>query len=81
MLNVTTIAKIYKINQSTLFRCWNKVTHFKEKSYNLIQFLNTIQLKVLIKYINDLTKRGLSPTVTIVKNITAEIIGRQLGHN
>ena len=46
-----------------------------------MQFLNTIQLKVLIKYINDLTECGLPFTVTIVKNIVTKIIGRQLGHN
>ena len=46
-----------------------------------MQFLNTIQLKVLIKYINDFIKRGLPPTVVIVKNIAAKIIGRQPGYN
>ena len=46
-----------------------------------MRFLNTIQSKALIKYINNLTERGLPPTVVMVKNIAAEIIGRQPGHN
>ena len=46
-----------------------------------MRFLNTIQSKALIKYINDLTECGLPPTVVMVKNIIAEIVGRQPGHN
>ena len=46
-----------------------------------MRFLNTIQLKALIKYINDLTERGLPPTVAMVKNIIAKIVGRQPGYN
>ena len=66
MPNITATAKRHKVKRSTLFRYWNKVTCSKEKGYNVQQFLNTIQSKVLIKYINNLTKRGLPPTVTIV---------------
>jgi len=79
--NITTTAKMHKINRSTLSRRWNKVTRSREESYNLMRFLNTIQSKALIKYINNLTERGLPPTVVMVKNIAAEIIGRQPGHN
>jgi hypothetical protein len=76
VLNITATAKMHKINRSTLSRRWNKVTRSKEESYDLMRFLNTIQSKALIKYINDLTERGLPPTVAIVKNIAAKIIGR-----
>jgi len=72
---------MYKINRFTLSRRWNKVTRSREESYDLMQFLNTIQLKALIKYINDLTERGLPPMVAMVENIAAKIIGRQPGHN
>ena len=72
---------MYKINWSTFFKYWNKVTRFKEKSYDLMRFFNTIQLKVLIKYVNDFTECGLPPTVTMVENIAAEIVERQLGYN
>jgi hypothetical protein len=36
---------------------------------------------VLIQYINDLTKRRLPPTVAIVRNLAARIIGRQPGEH
>ena len=40
--------------------------------------LNNAQLKVLVKYINDLTERGLPPTVAMVRNIAAGIAQQQL---
>ena len=79
--NITATAKMHKINRSTLSRRWNKVTRSREESYDSMQFLNTIQSKMLIKYINDLTKCGLPPTVAMVQNIVAEIAGKPLGHN
>jgi len=79
--NITATAKMHKINRSTLSRRWNKVTRSREESYDSMRFLNTIQSKALIKYINDLTERGLPPTVAMVENIAAEIVGRQPGHN
>ena len=66
MLNITAIAKRYKVERFTLSRRWNKVTRFREEGYNIQRFLNTIQLKALIKYINDLTERELPLIVAIV---------------
>ena len=79
--NITTTAKRHKVERSTLSRHWNKVTRSREKGYDAQRFLNTIQSKALIKYINDLTERGLLPTVTMVQNIAAEIAGKLPGHN
>ena len=46
-----------------------------------MRFLSTIQLKALIKYINDLTERGLPPTVQMVRNLAARIAGKQPGNH
>ena len=46
-----------------------------------MRFLSTIQLKALIKYINDLTERGLPPTVQMVRNLATGIVGKQPGNH
>ena len=46
-----------------------------------MRFLSTIQLKALIKYINDLTEQGLPPTVQMVRNLAARIVGKQPGNH
>ena len=66
MPNITAIAKRHKVERSTLSRRWNKVTCSREEGYDAQRLLNTIQSKALIKYINDLTERGLPPTVVMV---------------
>jgi hypothetical protein len=79
--NITAVAKKYGCDRITLSRRFWQVTVSKNTAYNNQKLLDDIQSKALIKYINDLTERGLPPTVAIVKNIAAEIIGRQPGHN
>jgi AraC-like DNA-binding protein len=79
--NITTVAKKHGCNRITLSRRFQKVTVSKHTVYNKQKFLNDIQSKSLIKYINDLTEQGLSPTVIIVRNITAGITGRLPGVN
>ena len=79
--NITVIAKRHKVERSTLFRCWKKVTRSREEGYNAQRFLNIIQLKALIKYINDFTEHGLPPIIVMVQNIAAEITGKLLGYN
>ena len=79
--NITATVKRHKVERSTLSRRWNKVTRSREEGYDIQRFLNTIQLKALIKYINNLTERGLPPTVAMVQNIAAGIAGKPPGHN
>ena len=75
--NITANAKKYHCNRSTLSRRFHGVTKSREDEGDLRRLLNNTQLKVLIKYINDLTKRGLPPTVAIVYNIAAGITQQQ----
>ena len=77
---ISATADKHKVDRSTLSRRWNKVTRSREDGYNLMRFLSTIQSKALIKYINDLTKRGLPPIVQMVRNLAARITGRQPGN-
>jgi hypothetical protein len=79
--NITAVAKKHGCNRTTLSRRFRKVTVSKHAAYNKQKFLNDIQSKSLIKYINDLTERGLPPTVTMVRNIAAGIAGRLPGVN
>jgi DNA invertase Pin-like site-specific DNA recombinase len=61
-INITKIAEKYGINRSTLSRRFNGVTRSKEAGYNNQQFLNNEQSNTLIKWVNQLTERGLPPT-------------------
>ncbi|OCK74321.1 hypothetical protein K432DRAFT_265491, partial [Lepidopterella palustris CBS 459.81] len=51
----------------------------KEDGYDSMRFINIVQCKGLIEYLNDLTERGLSPTVNMVHNFSAGIAGKQTG--
>ena len=79
--NVSATADKHKVERSTLSRRWNKVTRSREDGYDSMRFLSTIQSKALIKYINDLTERGLPPTVQMVRNLAAGIAGKQPGNH
>jgi hypothetical protein len=79
--NITAVAKKHGCNRTTLSRRFRKVTVSKHAAYNKQKFLDDIQSKSLIKYINDLTERGLPPTVAMVRNIAAGIAGRLPGVN
>jgi len=79
--NISATADKHKVKRSTLSRRWNKVTRSREDGYNLMRFLSTIQSKALIKYINDLTERGLPPIVQMVQNLAAGIARRQPGNH
>ena len=74
--NITATAKKYGCNRTTLSRHFYKVTLSHNQALDNWKLLNNIQSRVLIKYINDLTERGLPPTVAIVWNIDAGIAGR-----
>jgi len=77
--NIQATADKYRVNRLTLSRRFNKVTTSRENAYDQQRVLNNIQSKELIKYINELTKRGLPSTTVMVHNLAAGIIGRQPG--
>ena len=78
--NIQATANKYSVNRLTLSRRFNQVTTSREDIYDQQRVLSTIQLKELIKYINELTERGLPPINAIVYNLTAKILGKQPGN-
>ena len=80
-LNIATVVKKYRCDRTTLSRRFWQVTVSKNTAYNNQKLLNDIQSKALIKYINDLTERGLPPMIAMLWNIAAGIIRRQPGIN
>ena len=77
--NIQATANKHGVNRSTLSRRFNQVTTSREDAYDQQRVLSTIQSKELIKYINELTERGLPPTNAMVHNLAARILGKQLG--
>ena len=64
--NISATAKKHGCDRMTLSKRFRNVTKSKESANDLMRLLNSVQLKALIKYINDLTERGLPPITTIV---------------
>src|SRR4051794_36298912 len=78
-INITKIAEKYGINRSTLSRRFNGVTRSKEAGYNNQQFLNNEQSNTLVKWVNQLTERGLPPTRQTLANLAKDITGVEPG--
>lgn len=74
--NYTQTAKEYGVDRSTLSRRHRNITGTKADGYDSQSFLTQQQSKVLIAYINELTNRGLPPTVAIVRSFAQEIAGK-----
>jgi len=66
--NITATAKEHGCNRTTLSKRFRNVTGSRATAHDSMRLLNQVQSKVLIQYINDLTERGLPPTVAIVQN-------------
>ena len=58
------------------------VTGSKKDHYSYtLKALTDVQENVLIRYINDLSARGLSPISQIVRNLVKELAGKDIGPN
>jgi Tc5 transposase DNA-binding domain len=77
--NITATAKKHGCNRTTLSKRYNGIQGSRQAGYNSQRLLTPAQLKALIKYINQLTERGLPPTTSMVRNFAAEIAGREPG--
>jgi hypothetical protein len=79
-LNYTDAAKKWNIDRSTLSRRHRGVTGSKQDQYSYTaKKLTDVQETVLVRYINDLSARGLPPTLQIVKNLAKELAGEEIG--
>jgi hypothetical protein len=74
--NFTVTAKEYGVDRTTLSRRYCGVQHSREDQYANQQLLNPTQERTLLKYINDLTDKGLPPSHEMIRNFTQEIGGR-----
>jgi hypothetical protein len=64
--NYTQTAKEYCVDRTTLSRRHRNITSSRADGYDSLSFLTKEQSKVLVNYINDLTNRGLPPTVAML---------------
>ena len=79
--NISLVARTYGVSQSALSKRFRGVTGSREDHYNNYRLLNTTQSSALIKWINQLTERGLPPTNAMLENFAREISGKEPGKN
>ncbi|KAL3707621.1 hypothetical protein TMatcc_005602 [Talaromyces marneffei ATCC 18224] len=79
--NISLVARTYGVNQLNLSKRFRGVTGSKEAQYNNQRLLSKQQSRTLIKWINQLTERGLPPTNSMLENFAREISGKEPGKN
>jgi hypothetical protein len=79
--NIALVARTYSVDRSQLSRRFRGVSGSKEAQYNNQRLLSKQQSRILIKWINQLTERGLPPTNSMLENFAREISGREPGKN
>jgi hypothetical protein len=77
--NIAATARLFNVDRTTLSRRVNGVTNPASMAHQNSRFLNDPQEKELIRYINQLTKKGLPPTVSMVRNFASDIAGKLPG--
>jgi hypothetical protein len=81
-LNYAQTAKKWNLDRSTLSRRHRGITGSKQDQYSYTaKAFTDEQENVLVRYINDLSARGLSPTSQIVKNLAEELAGKDISQN
>jgi hypothetical protein len=79
--NIILVARTYGVSQSGLYKRFYGVTGSKEDQYDKQRILTTTQSRALIKWINQLTDRGLPTTNSMLANFAREISGKEPGKN
>jgi hypothetical protein len=79
--NYTATAKLYNIDRTTLSRRHRGITAAKGSAPPPTSLLSFQQKKDLVRYINQLTNRGLPPTVAMVRQFACNISGKWPGKN
>jgi hypothetical protein len=76
-LNYASTARKWNVDRSTLSRRHRGVTGSKDDQYSYaVQALTNVQEDVLVRYINDLSARGLLLIPQIVKNLAEELANK-----
>ena len=79
--NIALVARTYGVDRSQLSRRFRGVSGSKEAQYNSQRLLTKEQSRTRIKWINQLTERGLPPTNAMLENFAREISGKEPGKN
>ncbi|KAF2807615.1 uncharacterized protein BDZ99DRAFT_464546 [Mytilinidion resinicola] len=79
--NIAKVAREHGINRSTLSRRYHGKTVSRLDAHENQRNLDAAQSAALLGYIESLTERGLPPTIEMLRNIAAEIIGYVPGKN
>jgi hypothetical protein len=81
-LNYARTAKKWNIDRSTLSRRHRGLTGSQDDHHSyVLKALTDVQKDVLVRYINKLSARGLSPTPQIIRNLAKELADKDIGHN
>jgi hypothetical protein len=81
-LNYAQTTKKWDIDRSTLSRRHRDITGSKQDQYSYtFKALIDEQEDVLVRYINNLSTRGLSPISQIVRNLAKELAGKDISPN
>jgi hypothetical protein len=79
--NISLVARTYGVDRSQLSRRFRGISGSKEEQYNNQRLLSKEQSTALIKWVNQLTERGLPPTNAMLENFAREISGKEPGKN
>ena len=78
-LNYAKIAKKHGVNRVTLSKRHRGIQRSRQDQYENQRIFNNQQSKELIKWINNLTERGLPPSQSMLRNFAKEITGNKPG--
>ncbi|EED14978.1 conserved hypothetical protein [Talaromyces stipitatus ATCC 10500] len=79
--NISLFARTYSVDASNLRRRFLRLTGPKQVQYDNQRVLNHGQSQAFIKYINQLTEKGLPPTNRMLANFAEDICGKKPGKN
>ncbi|EMD67027.1 hypothetical protein COCSADRAFT_56332, partial [Bipolaris sorokiniana ND90Pr] len=75
------IAKKYGVDPGTLSRRHRGISRSRQAAAQNQQAVHPQHEAELIDYIDRLTKRGLAPTRSIIRNIASQLAQKQLGYH
>ena len=79
--NVSTTAKKFNVNRSTLSRRFNGETNPAKRAVQKSQLLYLQQEKDLVIFINKKIEQGIPPTTAIVRNYVEQLAQKRLGNS
>jgi hypothetical protein len=79
--NYAQIGRKHGVDRSTLSKRHRHVQQSREARYEAQRILNDQQSETLIKWINNLIKRGLPPSNEMLRNFAKEIFGKEPERN